>query len=357
MTIVETSRLIVGGVDTHLDVHVAAAVDANGALLGVQSFPTTLDGYHAVSCWLSSFGVLERVGVEGTGTYGAGLARHGAAAPLVDTSCARRGRGGEDVNVPKKFPVEFKRDVVTVARRGDLTINEVAADFDISPESVRRWMRQADIDDGVKDGLTTAEQAELVQLRRKTRRLEMENEILRRAGRVLRSGPAPKKKFPLVLDLAAEGFPVRLTCGVLGFSTQAFYKWRARPCSDRDWANAHSTNVIVDVHADDPEFGYRLIADELEDEGNAAANVACGGSARRSGCGRRPPRRAAERTARRPVRRCTTTWCSGYSPRRHPTWCGSPTSPSTLRSRGSSTAVRSRTCSRTASSATRSANA
>ena len=47
-------------------------------------------------------------------------------------------------------------------------------------------------------------------------------------------------KFPLVRDLAAEGFPVRLTCGVLGFSTQAFYKWRARPCSDRDWADAHT---------------------------------------------------------------------------------------------------------------------
>jgi transposase InsO family protein len=70
--------------------------------------------------------------------------------------------------------------------------------------------------------------------------------------------------FPLVRDLAAEGFPVRLTCGVLGFSAQAFYKWRARPVSDRDWADAHTTNAIVDVHGDDPEFGYRFIADELE---------------------------------------------------------------------------------------------
>lgn len=70
--------------------------------------------------------------------------------------------------------------------------------------------------------------------------------------------------FPLVLDLAAEGIPVRLTCGTLGFSTQAFYKWRARPCSARDWADAHAINAIVDVHGDDPEFGYRFIADELE---------------------------------------------------------------------------------------------
>lgn len=59
--------------------------------------------------------------------------------------------------------------------------------------------------------------------------------------------------YPLVTDLVAEGVPVRLTCGVLGFSAQAFYKWRARPCSERDWADAHATNAIVDVHADDPE--------------------------------------------------------------------------------------------------------
>jgi transposase InsO family protein len=73
--------------------------------------------------------------------------------------------------------------------------------------------------------------------------------------------------FPLVRDLAADGIPVRLTCGVLGFSPQAFYKWQTRPCSNRDWDDAHVTNAIVDVHADDPEFGYRFIADELEAAG------------------------------------------------------------------------------------------
>ena len=73
--------------------------------------------------------------------------------------------------------------------------------------------------------------------------------------------------FPLVRDLAAEGFPVRLTCGVLGFSPQAFYKWQKNPVSDRDWVDAHVTNAIVDVHADDPEFGYRFISDELEAAG------------------------------------------------------------------------------------------
>ena len=84
--------------------------------------------------------------------------------------------------MPRKFPPEFKRDVVTVARRGDVPVNEVAADLNVSPETVRRWMRQADADDGVKDGLTSSEQSEIVQLPRTSRRLEMESEILRRAA-------------------------------------------------------------------------------------------------------------------------------------------------------------------------------
>jgi transposase len=74
MTIVET-RQITGGVDTHLDVHVAAALDGNGGVLGVESFPTTTTGFAELHVWLTSFGPLDRVGVEGTGAYGAGLAR------------------------------------------------------------------------------------------------------------------------------------------------------------------------------------------------------------------------------------------------------------------------------------------
>ncbi len=66
--------------------------------------------------------------------------------------------------------------------QGDLSIAEDAADFDISVESVKHRKRQADIDEGIKDGLTSAKQAEVIQLRRQNRRLEMENEILRRAA-------------------------------------------------------------------------------------------------------------------------------------------------------------------------------
>jgi len=76
MTIVDSTRLLVGGVDTHLDVHVAAVVDPNGGVLGIKSFPTRSAGYNDLSSWMYSFGPLQRVGVEGTGAYGAGLARH-----------------------------------------------------------------------------------------------------------------------------------------------------------------------------------------------------------------------------------------------------------------------------------------
>ena len=74
--------------------------------------------------------------------------------------------------------------------------------------------------------------------------------------------------FPLVRELAAEAIPVRLTCRVLGFSTQAFYKWLAKPISDRDLHDAYLTNELVDAHRDDPEFGYRFLADELERAGH-----------------------------------------------------------------------------------------
>src|SRR2546423_15359705 len=67
MTIVEVARPVTGGVDTHLDVHVAATLDHIGGLLGVESFPTTPAGYRSLVDWMNTFGPLHRVGVEGTG--------------------------------------------------------------------------------------------------------------------------------------------------------------------------------------------------------------------------------------------------------------------------------------------------
>jgi transposase InsO family protein len=81
--------------------------------------------------------------------------------------------------------------------------------------------------------------------------------------------------YPLVLDLAAHPVPARripvaVTCRVLGFSKQAYYKWLAQPVSQRDWDDAHLLNAAIEIHHDDPEFGYRFIADELTDRGITA---------------------------------------------------------------------------------------
>jgi transposase InsO family protein len=76
--------------------------------------------------------------------------------------------------------------------------------------------------------------------------------------------------YPLVLDLAADKIPITVTCRVLGFSTQAFCAWKSNPISQRDWDDAHVTNAAIDIHHDDPAFGYRFIVDELSTRGIAA---------------------------------------------------------------------------------------
>jgi transposase len=122
MTIVST-RAITGGVDTHADTHVAAALDPVGGLLGVEEFPATAAGYAGLLGWLGGFGTVALIGVEGTGSYGAGLTRHITAAgvrvvevdrsdrqdrrragksdPLDAVSAARAAQSGRAAGAPK----------------------------------------------------------------------------------------------------------------------------------------------------------------------------------------------------------------------------------------------------------------
>ena len=92
VAIVET-RAITGGMDTHADVHVAAALDPVGGLLGVREFPVTAAGYAGLLGWLGGFGTVCLVGIEGTGSYGAGLARHMSAAGVRVVEVDRSDRG------------------------------------------------------------------------------------------------------------------------------------------------------------------------------------------------------------------------------------------------------------------------
>src|SRR5262245_58545070 len=76
MTIVETTRLVTAGVDTHADVHVVAVLDSLGGVLGVDTFAADAEGFEQLVGWLRSHGEIDLVGVEGTGSYGAALCRH-----------------------------------------------------------------------------------------------------------------------------------------------------------------------------------------------------------------------------------------------------------------------------------------
>ncbi len=164
VTIVET-RAITGGVDTHAGTHVAAALDPIGGLLGVQEFPATPAGYAQLLGWLAGFGTVCLVGVEGTGSYGAGLARHVTAAgvrvvevdrsdrqdrrrqgksdPLDAVSAARAAQSGKASGAPKgrDGAVEAIRALMVAkrsARAGRTqTINQARALVLTGPDDLR----------------------------------------------------------------------------------------------------------------------------------------------------------------------------------------------------------------------------
>jgi transposase len=94
--------------------------------------------------------------------------------------------------VPRPFPKEFRRDVVAVARKGQAPISQVAKDFGVSESCLHRWMNLADIEDGVRPGVTAAEAAEVRELKKRNRVLEQENEILRRAAAFFARDALPK---------------------------------------------------------------------------------------------------------------------------------------------------------------------
>ena len=94
--------------------------------------------------------------------------------------------------MPKAFPLEFRRDVVAVARRKEAPMSQIAKDFGISETCLQRWVKRAEIEDGVRDGLTLAEEAEIRALKKRNRLLEQENEVLRRAAIYLGQGVNPK---------------------------------------------------------------------------------------------------------------------------------------------------------------------
>ena len=96
--------------------------------------------------------------------------------------------------MPKPYPKEFRDDVVRVAkdRPDGVTLEAIAADFDIHPMTLSNWMKKDRIDNGDERGVTTSESDELRGARRRIRLLEQENEVLRRAAAYLGQAGLPK---------------------------------------------------------------------------------------------------------------------------------------------------------------------
>ena len=97
--------------------------------------------------------------------------------------------------MPKPYPREFRDDVVRVARNRDagVTVEQIAKDFGVHPMTLFKWLRQADVEDGAKPGVSRSESAELRELRRRNKLLEQENEVLRRAAAYLSQANLPGK--------------------------------------------------------------------------------------------------------------------------------------------------------------------
>lgn len=97
--------------------------------------------------------------------------------------------------MPKPHPREFREDVVRVAlgRDKDVTLAQIASDFGIHEMTLSKWLRRADVEDGVKPGTTKEQSRENRDLKRRVRLLEQENEVLRRAAAYLSQAQLPGK--------------------------------------------------------------------------------------------------------------------------------------------------------------------
>lgn len=96
--------------------------------------------------------------------------------------------------MPKPYPKEFRDDVVRVARNREpgVTLEAIAADFGIHAMTLSGWIKKADVEDGLRAGVTSVESAELREAKKRIRLLEQENEVLRRAAAYLGKANLPK---------------------------------------------------------------------------------------------------------------------------------------------------------------------
>jgi transposase len=313
MTIVENTRPVTGGVDTHAEMHVAAVVDHLGGVLGIEAFETTEAGYQRLIGWMRSFGAVRLVGVEGTGSYGAGLARHlararielvevdrpnrqarhrdGKSDPLDAVAAARAALSGVATGRPKSRDgnVEAIR-VLMVARRSAIserivTLNQLRHVCFTADPAIRRRFEGLSIAQLIKTaaalkprpGDDSVRYATLITIRALARRVVYLREEVAEITALLK--PLVERTAPGLLDVYGVGYevaakllvaagdnPERLTserafahmCGVapLQASTGKTKRHRLNRGGNRQANNALYRIVITRMSSDDRTRTY-----------------------------------------------------------------------------------------------------
>ena len=129
--------------------------------------------------------------------------------------------------MPRTYDPEFRRRVVELVRAGR-PVRVVAAELGLAEATVYRWKAQDLIDRGVKPGPSTSEQGELAAARRRIKELETELALVTQAAALFEEGVRPKAKYPVIAELARQGFSAKRCCRILGVAASGFFMWRRR---------------------------------------------------------------------------------------------------------------------------------
>jgi transposase-like protein len=217
--------------------------------------------------------------------------------------------------MPAPYPLEFRREAVALLRSSGKSAPQLAAELGVSPQSLRNWARQIDVEEGKAEGLSSDEREELRRLRRELRIVTEEREILKKSRGLLRQGKRdPVSVFGFIAATKAE-HSIKLMCRVLEVSRSGFPAWAAREPSPRAVADAALTGRIAEIHKDSLKtYGSPRVHAELRLEAGVRVGrkrverlMRAAGLRGRSAAGAARPRSACRASGRRPTSSSVTS--------------------------------------------------